>query len=66
MSVSIKPEVTGLQSGTPVPLFPIRGFEGSQDYEVSIDGRFLLSIPTTEQAVAPLVVILNWPGMLKK
>jgi Tol biopolymer transport system component len=66
MSVPIKSTAAGLHVGVPVPLFRIRAFEEGQDYEVSRDGRFLLSIPTTETTFTPITVILNWRALLKK
>lgn len=65
MAVPIERTSNGqsLEPGTPVPLFATRvggarNF-GRQQYVVSADGRFLM-ITVTEEAPAPITLILNW------
>ena len=55
-----------LEPGAPVMLFPTHMFGGGTDiqfgrqYDVSADGRFLISTVLSE-AVAPITVLMNWP-----
>jgi serine/threonine protein kinase/Tol biopolymer transport system component len=58
---------THFKYGPPKVLFPARIFtDPNIRFEVSSDGRFLLSAPVEQQASAPMNVVLNWPEMLKK
>ena len=66
MSVGVRPAGTELQVSRPVPLFHSRVFPGLQDYDVSSDGRFLLSIPSAERTLTPITVIVNWAATLKE
>ena len=55
-------EVRGIE-----PLFATTLDPGAQrqTYAVAPDGRFLLNVPVATSS-APLVVVLNWPALLKK
>lgn len=66
MAVEIKPG-THFEYGSPKALFPARIFRDSNmRFEVSSDGRFLLSAPVEQEASAPMNVELNWPAELKR
>jgi hypothetical protein len=60
-SVSIKVIGGELQVGTPVSLFPVRG-----GFNVSLDGRFLLDVTSSDLTSPPITVIHNWAASLKK
>ena len=55
------------QPGVAVPLFEIQA-NGFFPYDVSPDGRFLISQPTAEDAPvsSPLTIVLNWQASLKR
>ena len=70
MAAPITPSADGrtLQPGVPVPLVrnrvvfdAYRGVRNSR-YAVTPDGQRFLMIVPAEEAVAPMVVILNWAG----
>jgi Tol biopolymer transport system component len=57
------------EPGTPVPLFPKPGFNGSDggSYVPANDGsRFLVIQPLSAAQAVPLTVIQNWPAALRK
>jgi eukaryotic-like serine/threonine-protein kinase len=68
MAVSIKATASSMQLGVPTTLFKadVLGRGNRQNYNVAANGRFLFNIPVTEQASAPITVILNWASNLKK
>jgi len=66
MSVSVKSAGAGLQVAIPVPLFSLPAFQIGGDYDVSVDGRFLMHLMDTEQAPLSMTVILNWARRLKQ
>jgi len=45
--------------------FSLPAFQTGGDYDVSLDGRFLVHIMDTEQAPRSVTVILNWARRLK-
>jgi Tol biopolymer transport system component len=65
MSVSIVRTGTGLTIGRPVPLFGSRAFRDGAEYQVSADGRFLLSVPRSDQPDISIAVIVNWTATMK-
>jgi hypothetical protein len=66
MAVEIRPGAQ-LDFGVPKALFPARIVRDANiRFEVSSDGRFLLSAPVEQQPLAPMNVVLNWPEILKK
>jgi Tol biopolymer transport system component len=61
MSVSVEPVGGRLRLGTPERLFQTRlRTAARRDYDVAAGGRFLFNVPTSEQPVVPITVILNW------
>jgi eukaryotic-like serine/threonine-protein kinase len=67
MSVSITLAGADLHVGAPTPLFQTRPPRSrGRDYDVSADGRFLLNAASSEQASAPITVILNWGAGLTR
>jgi Tol biopolymer transport system component len=69
MSVAITPARSSLELSAPRPLFQARlagGFSvnGSRQYDVSADGRFLMNI--TQEQTTPITVVLNWFAQFKK
>jgi serine/threonine-protein kinase len=61
MSVSVEPVGARVRLGTPERLFQTRlGTAAGRDYDVATGGRFLFNVPTSEQPVVPITVILNW------
>jgi Tol biopolymer transport system component len=51
------------------PLFDIRVPQGLARYSYDVDHRgqrFLLSVPAGEVTETPLVLVTNWPGLLRK
>jgi eukaryotic-like serine/threonine-protein kinase len=64
MSVSIAKTGSSLEFGTPQPLFRLSS--GSDDFNVSADGRFLVNISPTTSAANRVAVILNWVAGLRK
>jgi eukaryotic-like serine/threonine-protein kinase len=70
MSVPIKPARSSIEIGSPQPLFQT-GLGGGTagnlwQYDVSPDGRFLISVPSEDRFSSPITVILNWAAGLKK
>jgi dipeptidyl aminopeptidase/acylaminoacyl peptidase len=62
-AVPIEATATSLRPGVPAPLFRIGG---SGAFAVSPDGqRFLVSSADTEDSTASIVVVSNWPALLK-
>jgi serine/threonine protein kinase len=67
-SVKLSPDGRSLETGIPVPLFPVRiaggpvpGAAYLQQYAVSSDGqRFLVNLGVDEGAASPITLILNW------
>ena len=66
--ITVAPDGKTLRPGAPVPLVPnrivfdaYRGVRNSR-YAVTPDGQRFLMIVPAEEAVAPVVVILNWAG----
>jgi eukaryotic-like serine/threonine-protein kinase len=73
MSVPVKQAGAGrtFEAGTPQVLFhtPVRvsRTQSPRDrrYDVAPDGRFLISVPTTSSAGAPVTVLVNWASALE-
>jgi serine/threonine protein kinase len=68
MSVPINATATTFQPGVAVPLFQAPRLRGYDPYDVSPDGRFLFNALVDRSAAsdAPITVVLNWWGMLKR
>jgi eukaryotic-like serine/threonine-protein kinase len=70
MAVDIKSSVPGSpqpQFGMPRALFDVRiSTNGNTGFDVTKDGRFLVSTLVELDASAPMTVVLNWPETLKK
>jgi hypothetical protein len=62
--VSINPTGDSLQVSAPVPLFQARVAAADEpgNYNVSPDGRFLITVPSSEQVSTPIQIIVNWKG----
>ena len=65
MAVSMKPAGASLEVSAPKSLFQTR-MVGPRNYDVSADGRFLMSVPDAQQAPDPITVILNWATNFKE
>ena len=74
VAIHIEPDGT-LDHSPPVALFPTRlatganvgvGFRSRPQYAVAPDGRFLMIVPTDDNLVSPISIILNWASLLKK
>jgi eukaryotic-like serine/threonine-protein kinase len=65
MAVSVKGAAGKLDAGTPTPLFDVNA-TGYQPYDVTADGRFVISRLLDEPASSPITVVLNWAAGLKK
>jgi hypothetical protein len=59
-----------VDAATPQSLFdfaPLATFAGTLDYQPTADGqRFLALVPASDEAPAPITVVLNWQTGLKK
>jgi serine/threonine protein kinase/Tol biopolymer transport system component len=79
MAASIAVESAGnaLSPGVPVALFPTRivtggntgigGFASKAEYAVTRGGRFLMNVtPEESRDLAPITIVQNWTGLLKK
>jgi Tol biopolymer transport system component len=65
MAVDVRSGAT-IEAGVPRPLFPTRPV-GVLRYDVTADGqRFLVATPTDEAVSAPVTVVLNWFGELRR
>ncbi len=68
VSIAAAPDGQSLQVGQPVGLFASRIARGGTPggdkhaYAVSPDGQRFLIEQTTEQAAAPITIVLNWHG----
>ena len=66
VSVSVKLGTDSVEPSTPRELFPLPGYDNGlgSSYDVTADGqRFLTRF---DRASQPLIVIFNWPTLLKK
>ena len=59
MAVPIGVQGATLEPGTPAPLFQTRIFGGGQ-YDVALDGRFLINVTTGDAITSPITLIQNW------
>jgi hypothetical protein len=67
MAVSVNVTASSIQLGADQALFKADLGRGNRrNYSVAANGRFLLNIPATERAPAPITVTLNWASNLKK
>jgi len=64
MAVEITPGAR-FQFGPAKALFGVRVGRLGTGFDVSKDGRFLLPVVVEQQATTPMMVVLNWPRMLK-
>ena len=65
MAVDVRSGAT-IEVGVPRPLFPTRPV-GVGRYDVTADGqRFLVATPTDEAVSAPVTVVLNWFGEVRR
>jgi Tol biopolymer transport system component len=66
MAVAIEIRGESVLPGTPLPLFETRIFLGGAEqpvrgqYDVALDGRFLLNTVIDETAIPPIIVVQNW------
>jgi Tol biopolymer transport system component len=65
MVVSITRGDGGLTIGRPVRLFQSRAFQGNTAYDVTADGRFLVSVPLSTPRPNSIGVVINWPATIK-
>ena len=72
VSITASADEQTLEASAPVPLFPTRlasgpGFApGEAQYDVALDGRFLLNTIVDESSAPPITIMLNWTTALKK
>jgi eukaryotic-like serine/threonine-protein kinase len=75
MAATVQSQGSALEMGIPKPLFKANFFLGGitqpfvelfEQYDVTIDGRFLVNAMAEQQAAVPISVILNWSAGLKK
>ena len=74
MAVSLKVGADTIEPSAPRELFRLplpsfdlgRGGIGSSPYQASRDGQRFLTFTSTEAASQPLMLIVNWPALLKK
>jgi len=67
MAVSVKLGEDSVVPSAPRELFPLPTVDiGWSPYEAASDGQRFLVRATSQQAVQPLTVIVNWPALLKK
>jgi eukaryotic-like serine/threonine-protein kinase len=69
MAVNVKTDPPPFQAGIPKPLFQVKLIAGDwrNRYVVSPDGqRFLMLVPAGQAKPVPIVVVVNWPALLKK
>jgi len=69
MAVDIKADASGLQVGTPRPLFELHvsNLPGPPYYDVTRDGqRFLINVAGEETTPTPMTIVINWDAGLKK
>ncbi len=69
MAVTVRTSGSALEAASPVALFQVRMSVGGlanlkQQYVVARDGRFLINMPTDENELAPITLILNWKPRL--
>ena len=74
-AIQIAADGRTLSPGAPVALFPTRlatganvtiGFLSKPQYAVAADGRFLMNVTAEDTTAAPITIVLNWTGALKK
>jgi hypothetical protein len=65
MAVDIKGTGGSPEAGVPKALFDVR-VPGYARFDVAKDGKFLIPIPVEQSASAPITVVVNWTGELKK
>ena len=74
-AIRIAADGRALSPGGPVALFPTRfatganvtvGFFSQAQYAVARDGRFLMNLAADDTTAAPITIVLNWTGALKK
>jgi Tol biopolymer transport system component/predicted Ser/Thr protein kinase len=71
MAVPVNPD-RAFQAGSPTELFqtPLVVTRGQtprdRRYDVGRDGRFLIAVPTAVATQAPVTVVVNWTGLMKR
>ena len=74
-AIQIAADGRTLSPEAPVALFPTRfaaganvtiGFLTKPQYAVAADGRFLMNVTAEDTTAAPITIVLNWTGALKK
>lgn len=73
MGVAVRSDAAGIRPGARTALFPTPQVAGSrtilrvrQQYDVAPDGRSLINVPVAEGASAPMTLLQNWAGGLRK
>jgi hypothetical protein len=73
MAVSLKVGADTIEPCAPRELFrlPLPSFDlgsgiGNSPYEASRDGQRFLTFTSAETAPQPLMLVVNWPALLKK
>ena len=71
MAVPVNPDRT-FQAGSPTVLFQtplvVNRGQSPRDrrYDVAPDGRFLIAIPAAVATQAPITVVVNWTGLMRR
>jgi eukaryotic-like serine/threonine-protein kinase len=65
MAVAVKGGAK-FEAGVPKPLFDASLAAAALGFDVSKDGRFLMSVHTKQAASVPMTVVLNWAAGLKR
>jgi Tol biopolymer transport system component len=65
MAVPVKAAEGKFEAGTPTALFDVNA-AGYAPYDVTADGRFVISQLLDEPTSSPITVVLNWVATLKK
>jgi serine/threonine protein kinase len=65
MSAAVTPRPDGVDIGAVTPLFNVMAPEGFSRtfYDVTADGRFLVSVPTAQSSGTRLALLTNWPAL---
>jgi Tol biopolymer transport system component len=67
MSVALKINGDSVEPSAPHELFQLPALDpGVNPYDVAPDGRFLVPAPPQRSRAQPLIVIVNWPALLKE
>ena len=66
MAVPVRGAGSGITLAPAVELFGGPSMEDGGQYDVGGDGRFLVIEPIAEQEPEPVLVLMNWPGVLDR